>query len=88
MNLNLQTVKSDIPSKLKTADQLKPSTKNSLLFLKGDGGDGMFDVRGGGPAFIFGSNLPIFLAARLISNRNFQNKIKLNFNQSTKMKMF
>ena len=26
---------------------------------KGDGGVGAFDV-GGGPAFIFGSNLPIF----------------------------
>ena len=27
---------------------------------KGDGGVGTFDVGGGGPAFIFGSNLPIF----------------------------
>jgi len=33
--------------------------KNSLT--KGVGGDGMFDVGGGGvPALIFGSNLPIF----------------------------
>ena len=30
-------------------------------FDKGDGGVGTFDVGGGGgPAFIFGSNLPIF----------------------------
>ena len=31
-------------------------------------------------SFIFGSNLDIFLAARLISVRISQNKIKLNFN--------
>ena len=29
-------------------------------FIKGDGGDVLFDVGGGSPAFIFGSNLPIF----------------------------
>jgi len=28
--------------------------------MKGDGGVGMFDEGGGGPAFIVGSNLPIF----------------------------
>jgi len=28
--------------------------------IKGDGGVGTFGVGGGGPAFIFGSNLPIF----------------------------
>ena len=32
---------------------------DKFLLLKGDGGVGMFDV-GGGPAFIFGLNLPIF----------------------------
>jgi len=31
-----------------------------LEIFKGDGGVGTFDVGGGGPAFIFGSNLPIF----------------------------
>ena len=33
-----------------------------IEYLIGDGRDGIFDVRkgGGGPAFIFGSNLPIF----------------------------
>ena len=30
------------------------------VHVKGDGGVGTFDVGGGGPAFIFGSNLPIF----------------------------
>ena len=53
-------------------------TPNTQIF-KGDGGVGTFDV-GGGPAFIFGSNLPIFLGARLIRVRNSYKKIKLNFN--------
>ena len=50
-----------------------------IKYRKGDGGVGTFDVRGGGPAFIFGSNLPIYLDARLIRVRNSYNKIKLNF---------
>ena len=33
--------------------------KKKFKDTKGDGGVGTFDV-GGGPAFIFGSNLPIF----------------------------
>ena len=36
----------------------KSYNKNKIF--KGDGGVGTFDVGWGGPAFIFGSNLPIF----------------------------
>jgi len=38
----------------------KISRQQNSMFIKGDGGVGTFDVGGGGPAFIFGSNLPIF----------------------------
>ena len=48
---------------------------------KGDGGDVLFDVGRGVPAFIFDPNLLYFyLAARLIRDLISLNKIELNFN--------
>ena len=45
---------------------------------KGESGDGTFDVGGGGPAFIFGLNLTIFLLhAKLVIEIP---KIKSNLN--------
>ena len=46
--------------KLKQTRKPIPRKKIKRLKAKGDGGDVLFDVGGGGPAFIFGSNLPIF----------------------------
>ena len=55
LQTSLQTL---IPRFLKT-----PCTSNKSKlheWFKGDGGVGTFDVGGGDPALIFGSNLPIF----------------------------
>ena len=56
-----------------------PTAVSFFLYTKGDGGDGTFDV-GGWACLHFWFKSSNFLAARLISDRNSYNKIKLNFN--------
>ena len=52
--------------------------KLQLKIVKGDGGDVLFDERGGVPAFVFGLNLPTFWLHVKLGSFFFKNKIKLD----------